>query len=183
MHALRTAADALVWALAALGVVSIGMWGASSLGVVAPLVVVSGSMEPDIRTGDLLLDRPVPVEEVAVGDVLSLPHPATGTLVTHRVTEIAQQPDGAWHVRMQGDANDVADGDVYVVTDDTVLSPRWQLAGVGTALARITAPRTAVPLLLGLVALLTLSQLPRTPDRPHARARAAGRRSSVGGAA
>ncbi|UZN04065.1 signal peptidase I [Cellulomonas sp. S1-8] len=164
MRALRTAADVLVWALAVLGVLSVGLWAAGSAGLVAPLVVVSGSMEPGIMTGDLLLDTPVPVADVEVGDVLSLPNPVTGTLVTHRVIDVAQQDDGAWHVWMQGDANDSADSGAYVVTDATVLSPRWQVARAGDLLVRLTTPGTAVPLMVALVALLALSQLPRTPS-------------------
>ncbi|MBO3096290.1 signal peptidase I [Cellulomonas dongxiuzhuiae] len=166
MRALQIAADVLVWALAVLGVVSAGLWVAGAVGLVKPLVVISGSMEPEIMTGDLLLATPVPVDEVEVGDVLSLPNPVTGALVTHRVVDVAQQADGAWHVWMQGDANDAADGGAYVVTDDTVLRPRWQVGGAGTALVRLTTPGTAVPLVVALVALLGLSQLPRSSSGP-----------------
>ncbi|MBD7917292.1 signal peptidase I [Cellulomonas sp. Sa3CUA2] len=169
MRALRAVADVLVWSLAALGVVSLGVWGADAAGLVKPLVVVSGSMEPGIMTGDLLLDTPVPVDEVEVGDVLSLTNPVTGTLVTHRVVDVARQDDGMWHVWMQGDANDAADGGAYVVTGGTVLSPRWQVAGAGTALVRLTTPSTAVPLLVALVALLALGQLPRSTAAAPAR--------------
>ena len=157
----KIAADVLVWTLAVLGVVCVGVWGATAMGLIKPLVVVSGSMEPGIKTGDLLVATPVPIEEVEVGDVLSLPNPVTDVLVSHRVIDLAQQPDGSWHVYMQGDANDSPDGGEYVVTDDTVLAPRWQLAGVGDALTRLTAPSTAVPLGIALAALLALSLLPR----------------------
>ena len=168
MRVLRTAADVLVWTLAVIGVVCVGVWGATAAGLIKPLVVVSGSMEPGIKTGDLLVATPVPIEEVEVGDVLSLPNPVTDVLVSHRVIDLAQQPDGSWHVYMQGDANDSPDGGEYVVTDDTVLAPRWQFAGVGEALTRFTAPGTAVPLAIALAALLALSLLPRpAPQRPR----------------
>ena len=156
----RAAADVMVWILAVLGVVTLGVWGATTLGLIKPLVVISGSMEPGIMTGDLLVATPVPIEDVEVGDVLSLRNDVTDRLVTHRVIEIAQQADGTWHVRMQGDANDSPDSGVYVVTDDTVLSPRWQLAGVGTAMMRLTDPSTAVPLLIAVAAILALSLMP-----------------------
>ena len=156
----RAAADVMVWILAVLGVVTVGVWGATTLGMIKPLVVISGSMEPGIMTGDLLVATPVPIEDVEVGDVLSLRNDVTDKLVTHRVIEIAPQADGSWHVRMQGDANDSPDGGVYVVTDDTVLSPRWQLSGVGTAMMRLTDPSTAVPLLIAVAAILALSLMP-----------------------
>lgn len=163
MRVLRTAGDVLVGVLAVLGVLSVVLWAAGALGLVKPLVVVSGSMEPQIMTGDLLLATPVPVDEVEVGDVASLPNPVTGTLVTHRVIDVAQQPDGTWHVHMQGDANDSPDAGAYVVGDGTVLVPQWQVSGVGRWLGALTAPGTAVPLLVALAALLALSLLPRAP--------------------
>ncbi|MBO3102189.1 signal peptidase I [Cellulomonas fengjieae] len=163
---LRTAADVLVWALAVLGVFSLGVWGATALGLIQPLVVVSGSMEPEITTGDLLVATPVPVEDVEVGDVLSLRNDVTDRLVTHRVIEVAQHDDGSWHVRMQGDANDSPDAGEYVVTDDTVLAPSWQISGAGAALMRLTDPSVAVPLLIGVAAILALSLMPRPGSGP-----------------
>ncbi|WP_164775263.1 signal peptidase I [Nocardioides pantholopis] len=163
MRTLRTAADVLVWVLAVIGVLSLAVWGATTLGVIKPLIVVSGSMEPEIMTGDLVVATPVPIEEVEVGDVLSLHNDVSDRLVTHRVIEVAQHDDGSWHVRMQGDANDSPDAGEYVVTDDTVLAPRWQFAGVGKALTRLTDPSVAVPLLIGVAAILALS-LMRRPD-------------------
>lgn len=170
MRALKALADVLVWTLAVIGVLCGALWAAGQAGLVQPLVVVSGSMEPAIMTGDLLLDTPVPVEQVEVGDVVSLPNPVTGVLVTHRVIDVAQQDDGTWHVRMQGDANDTEDGGAYVVTDGTVLSPRWQVPGGGDFITRLTRPSTAVPLLVALAALLALSRMP-TARTEHERAR------------
>ena len=42
--------------VAALGLLSVLVWGATQLGYIKPLVVISGSMEPGIMTGDLLVD-------------------------------------------------------------------------------------------------------------------------------
>ncbi|MCD4523979.1 signal peptidase I [Nocardioides sp. cx-173] len=165
----RTAADILVWVLAVLGVFSLGVWAASTLGVIQPLVVVSGSMEPEIETGDLLVATPVPIDEVEVGDVLSLRNDVTDRLVTHRVTEVTQHDDGSWHVRMQGDANDSPDAGEYVVTDDTVLSPRWQFAGLGEALMRLKEPSVAIPLMIGVAAILALSLMRRSDSGPAGR--------------
>ena len=161
-RALRTAADVLVWALSVIGVLTLGVWAASTMGVIKPLIVVSGSMEPEIGTGDLVVATPVPIEDVEVGDVLSLRNDVTDRLVTHRVIEVAQHDDGSWHVQMQGDANDSPDAGEYVVTDDTVLAPRWQLPGLGRVMMRLTDPSVAVPLLIGVAALLALSLMRRS---------------------
>ncbi|MBC2932177.1 signal peptidase I [Nocardioides sp. zg-1228] len=175
VRVLRTAADVLVWGLAVIGVLSLGLWCATTLGVIKPLIVVSGSMEPEIMTGDLVVATPVPIEDVEVGDVLSLHNDVSDRLVTHRVIDVAQHDDGSWHVRMQGDANDSPDAGEYVVTDDTVLSPRWQFAGVGDAWLRLTQPSVAVPLVIAVAAILALSLMPRPGPVPAGRRQDAAR--------
>lgn len=64
MNAVRRAADALLWVLAVIGVLSGATWAASTAGLIQPLVVVSGSMEPSIRTGDLLVAIPTPAADL-----------------------------------------------------------------------------------------------------------------------
>ena len=172
VRVLRTCADLLVWCLAVVGVFTLGVWGASTAGLIQPLVVISGSMEPEIKTGDLLVATPVPIDEVEVGDVLTLRNDVTDRLVTHRVIELAQHDDGSWHIRMQGDANDTPDSGEYIVTDDTVLQPRWQFAGLGRALTRLTEPSVAMPLLIGVAAILGLSLTPPPGSVPAGRQQA-----------
>lgn len=72
---------------------------------VRPLVFTSGSMTPTIRTGDLAITRPVELDLLDPGDVVSVLD-ARGMRVTHRVLDV----DTARHLlRLKGDANDVAD--------------------------------------------------------------------------
>ena len=70
---------------------------------VRPLVFTSGSMAPSIETGDLAVTRPVPVDELAVGDVVSV-FDAQETRVTHRV--ILVEGRRLW---LKGDANATPD--------------------------------------------------------------------------
>jgi signal peptidase I len=78
---------------------------------VRPLVFTSGSMAPTIRTGDLAITRPVELDRVAPGDVVSVLD-ARGMRVTHRVVDV----DTERHLlRLKGDANDVADPFPYPV--------------------------------------------------------------------
>ena len=71
-------------------------------------VVLSGSMEPAISTDSIVIVRPVPAEQVEVGDVITYwPRsrtPANGPAVTHRVIEIIE-PGKAPVVITKGDAN------------------------------------------------------------------------------
>lgn len=161
MRVLRAVGNGLLTVVALLGVLSILVWGATAAGFIQPLIVISGSMEPEIMTGDLLVATPVPVEGLAVGDVVSLGSAVTGDIITHRIIEILPAPADALDVRMQGDANEVPDGETYRVSGE-VWSPAWQLSGGGYLVRGITRPQFAVPALLAILAGIGLTLLPRS---------------------
>jgi signal peptidase len=69
------------------------------------LVVRSGSMEPAISTGSLVVVHRVPAESIAVGQVISfVTLEGTGQVITHRVQAVSQA-DGEMAVETKGDAN------------------------------------------------------------------------------
>jgi signal peptidase I len=71
-----------------------------------PVAVYSGSMEPDLAVGSLAFVKRVPAQEIEVGDVITFSDPyQPGRLVTHRVVEIGEQPEGGLAYRTKGDAN------------------------------------------------------------------------------
>lgn len=166
MRALRIAGNAVLTAAAAVGIACALAWGATVAGWIQPFVVVSGSMEPEIRTGDLLIATPTPVDELAVGQVASIPSRVTENVVTHRIVEVTPTGSGSAEIRMQGDANQSIDGETYVVAGE-VWQPRWTIAGGGYAVATISRPGVAVPLLVAVVALIGLTLVPSTA-RPAA---------------
>lgn len=69
-------------------------------------VVVSGSMEPTLSPGDVVLVEKVPPEAIAAGDVIT--YERDGTRTTHRVVEVVPRETGP-HFRTQGDANEEVD--------------------------------------------------------------------------
>jgi signal peptidase I len=81
---------------------------------ITPLVFRSGSMSPEIHTGDLAVARTVDAASLKVGDIVSVVN-ADGNRVTHRVRNIAAQGD-ARQLTLQGDANKAPDAEVYTVT-------------------------------------------------------------------
>jgi signal peptidase len=164
MRILNAVGNAALWLLAALGVASLLVWGAGRAGLIQPLVVVSGSMEPGIMTGDLLVDVRVPTEQVEVGDVVSLRSPLSENLVTHRVVAVERTGESTWGVRLKGDANDVEDGGVYEVGDH-VWQPAVQLSGGGNVVASLSRPSVVVPLGVTLLALVGLVLMPSDPPR------------------
>lgn len=100
---------------AVLGVISIlAFAGALILGL-KPVVVISGSMEPTLPIGSVIFVRSVPVEDVTVGDIVTVERPRELGLVTHRVVDVINT-DGTIALALKGDANDVEDPAPYAVT-------------------------------------------------------------------
>ena len=67
-------------------------------------VIYSGSMEPTVKVGSLLLTRPVDVDDLRVGDVITYRSPGNHTTLTHRIVSMRQQ-DGEWVFETKGDAS------------------------------------------------------------------------------
>ena len=67
-------------------------------------IIYSGSMDPTVKVGSLLLTRPVDVENLQVGDVITYRSPGNHTTLTHRIVSIRQQ-DGQRVFTTKGDAS------------------------------------------------------------------------------
>jgi signal peptidase len=67
--------------------------------------VLTGSMVPTLRVGDVVVEKAVRPEQVRIGDIVTFRDPARrGRLITHRVTSIAIR-GGQAAVHTKGDAN------------------------------------------------------------------------------
>jgi signal peptidase len=134
------AAEALLTAASVLGVVVVlTTLVASHLGV-RPLVVRSGSMEPAIPTGSMVLVHRVPAAAVRPGDIVSVTRP-DHMRVTHRVVRATPSPDRPGDVTLvlKGDAN--PEPDPAPVTVSSVDRLALSAPGLGRALAWLaTAP-------------------------------------------
>jgi signal peptidase len=173
MRALKHLGDAVLWVVAALGLLSLLVWGATQLGYIKPLVVISGSMEPKIMTGDLLVDVSHPTAQVQPGQVTSIYSDVTHNLVSHRIVDIQPAGDGQWAVTMKGDANHVQDGGTYLV-GDRVWQPAVRIPHGGYVVTAVTRRSIALPLGFALFCLLSLSLLPSS-----SRSERRGRHSAV----
>ena len=70
--------------------------------------VLSGSMEPELKVGSLVVTRPVEPEEIEVGDIITFRQPTvTNGTVSHRVVNIFQNSPICFQTK--GDANDRPD--------------------------------------------------------------------------
>lgn len=174
MQILRRTANALLWILAVAGAASGLIWGATALGAIQPLVVISGSMEPEIMTGDLIVDIRTDAESLEPGDVVSLPSPVTHDLVTHRIVSVERvdetpagddtASDASFRITLKGDANEFEDATEYLV-GDSVWTPAVQLSGWGSFVLQISKPHVSLPLGVGLIALLGVTLLLPAPRR------------------
>ena len=75
-----------------------------------PLIVLTDSMYPDIKSGDLIICKTVDAEDVEIGDVISFYDPAShGTaVVTHMVIDIINE-DGKISFKTKGINNNTED--------------------------------------------------------------------------
>jgi signal peptidase len=172
---LRAVGSILLWILVPLGLLSGLLWAGNTAGLVQPLVVVSGSMSPEIEVGDLLIATPTSASDVAVGDVVTLPSPSTGVLVTHRVHDVARNGDTI-AFRLKGDANRTVDAEEYAaVATAPVWHPALHVPGAGYVVMMLMRPEVIIPLVIGVLALVSLSFLPSRPAPAPARAEASAR--------
>ncbi|MBP2435668.1 signal peptidase I [Microbacterium amylolyticum] len=85
-----------------------------------PLVIISGSMEPEFPVGTIVYSETVAVEEVDIGDVVTTDRFNGPGTVTHRVVHIdfsSQIADGTAVLTLKGDANSGIDREGYTVTE------------------------------------------------------------------
>ena len=80
----------------------------------SPLIVYSGSMEPTIPTGSVLLVKPTNPENLYVGDVITVNRPEGLGIVTHRIQSM-QLVDGRYVFQTKGDANGFPDPELFTL--------------------------------------------------------------------
>ena len=78
-------------------------------------VIMSGSMEPTIPVGSVVIVKKVNPEDVKVGDVIAFEAGESATM--HRVVEKVVE-DGSFYFRTKGDANE--DPDPWIVKPEDV---------------------------------------------------------------
>lgn len=93
-------------------------------------VVYSGSMEPAIGVGDLVVVGPARPESLMVGDIITYrTAQRPDVVVTHRLVEIGLDEQGRMVFHTKGDANNVV--------DQVVVEPRAVLGRVAYAVPKV----------------------------------------------
>lgn len=129
-------------------------------------VITGGSMSGTFEKGSIALEKPVPVEDLAVGDVITYQPPASSgvnNLVTHRIETIIPGADGTMF-RTQGDANADPDPWAFQLTASTQPVVQHTVPMVGYVFVALADQKIRL-MLIGipatLVALASLVELGR----------------------
>lgn len=122
------------------------------------LVVKSGSMTPTIRTGDVVVVRPIAPTEAQVGDIVTFQDPdGSGRLLVHRVRAIARH-GGKSYFTTQGDANTTQEH-WQVPVDGTIGSVVYRVPKLGFVVSWISTPAGRIGLIVAPALLLAFSLL------------------------
>ena len=136
--------------------------------------VMSGSMEPTISTGDIVVNRQIASTDAKIGDVVTFSDPeGSGKLITHRVTSIGRDGKELRFVT-KGDANSGVER-WSIRAGDRIGRVVYKLPRLGYALAWTRKPvgmigLVGVPaLLLGGIELRKIWRKPEYPVEADAR--------------
>lgn len=99
------------------------------------MTVLSDSMTPTFKAGDLIIEDPVSnADQLEVGDAITFRAGGSGELVTHRIVRVKGSPtDGTVQYRTQGDANNALDL-TPVEPEQVVGLYSWRIPFAGYAL-------------------------------------------------
>jgi signal peptidase I len=135
------------------------------------MAVLSGSMAPVIRTGDLIVDNPVTAAQARnlhVGQIISVREaPGSQVIITHRIVAV-KAAHGAVSYVTKGDANNAPDAPVRPAVD-VIGVFRFAIPRGGYILAALHRPLVLGSLLASpVLAFLAfpLFQLARRMDEP-----------------
>jgi signal peptidase I len=119
------------------------------------MTVLSDSMTPMFKAGDLVVGSPVGERagKLPVGTVITF-H-ANNLLVTHRIVRTVQLPDGGVGYRTQGDANNVVDA-MLVKPDQVAGVYSWHVPYAGSVLDEVQTPKGITSLVIALALFLLM---------------------------
>ncbi|HLH99344.1 MAG TPA: signal peptidase I [Acidimicrobiales bacterium] len=139
----RGAAAAVAW-------LAIGLSAVAFLGLaVGPRVMhyrtmtmLTGSMVPTIRPGNMVVDTSEPAQDLRIGQIVTYHIPVLDHHVeSHRVVSIVRHANRTLTFRTKGDANDAVDPWSATVSDhDTMWRVRGVVPAVGAAIRALRHP-------------------------------------------
>ena len=148
---------ALSVALCLYVVIQVMSHGYANLGGFMMFRVVTGSMEPTIPTGALLIAREVDIETIQLNDIVCFRTQLSeiwGKIVTHRVVGVMQEQSGGIFLETKGDANLVSD--IFLVEESNLIGKVVWYTGEESIFAGMLSLFSNKNVFLGCIVLPTL---------------------------
>ena len=148
-------------------------WIAPSLFGLSRYVITGESMTGTINKGSVVFEKPVGVDDLEVGDIITYQPPAdsgTTSLVTHRIIKIEPAEGGGKLFTTKGDHNPQADPWHFKLVDQQQPVVQYSVPHVGWVFIALADRRTRMLLIgipAGLIALHALGQLVGAVRRPE----------------
>ena len=156
----RTAAVLVACTLAGFAIGIAAATGGPVLFGKRSFVVLSGSMEPVLSTGDVVIEQPVAPRDVRVGDVVTFNDPdQAGRRITHRVRSVHFAGGRARFVT-KGDANDTSEH-WEMDAGGRLGRVAYRVPLVGYGIVRLSDPAAKFALVMVPALLLALLELGR----------------------
>jgi len=115
--------------------------------------VLSGSMEPALKVGGIIVTKPERLENIQVGDIITF-QAELGPKVTHRVVNIVEI-EGKLHFQTKGDANEEPDPNFVSSKGDKMRKVVFHLPYLGFVVVFLKS-KLAFLVLLGIPALILI---------------------------
>jgi signal peptidase len=121
--------------------------------------MLTASMSPAIHPGDVIVDTPLALSDVRVGQLLTYHIPVDDhRVLSHRVIEVQRPGPGIVNVRTKGDANTAPDPWTATLSGDSVWQVRLVVPKAGTAIRALRIPLVHT-VLTGAIPILVLCWL------------------------
>ena len=121
---------------------------------------MTGSMEPSINVGDMVISKTVSTEDIHVGDVIIYYYSDSSDTVTHRVIDITNE-NGITYYRTKGDNNNAPDTNL-VPYDKVVGKVVTILYGFGKHVSNIFTGTGVIFITIVIIAHYYVSNSKRT---------------------
>ncbi len=104
----------------------------SLFNLASPMIVLTDSMDPTIKSGDLIVVKNVDAEKLVEGDIIAFFDPASDgvSVVTHRIKEIVPLEGGQVEFITKGDNNNTED-DAHVPAENLVGLYKFRIPKLG----------------------------------------------------
>ena len=153
----RQIAKGVVWAVMVTGVLlALLVAGPLALGD-HPATDLTGSMEPTISPGDVVIDEQIAPTEAEVGDIITFRDPEQQSkMLTHRVVSVKPLRGGRYAFVTQGDANNTQEH-WRLPTDGQIGRVLYTVPWIGN-IAVFGRTKPGMGLLIGVPLLLILAE-------------------------